>query len=369
MSPRVLAPALVLGLAATAAATPPSMTRQQVIDLAKSGIGYSYYWGHGSWRSDGAQLGSCSGDCPSCTHSGSYGADCSGFAAKVWQVPSPSDITTDLHPYSTYNFRNETTWWSQVAWDTVQPADAFVYNTNGAGHIFIYESGDPWGSVWAYECKGCSYGCVHDLRTVSSSYVAIRRVSLQSAPQTGTLSGAVFVDHGSGTADMSERLPGATVTLSSGPTATAEAGDGLWSFTLAPGDYTVTASASGYQSASRTCTVTSAQTTWCSIGLVTTAPPADAGAPPPDGSVAHDAQPPDEGAPPPLDGAVPEGGDGGSPFETPGCVPGLCDLTPDAPPPGLQGGCAAGATAPASAAVALALLLLGGVAARRRVRR
>jgi hypothetical protein len=49
-----------------------------------------------------------------------------------------------------------------------------VYNTNGAGHTFLYESGDGWGSMWAYECKGCSYGCVHNLRTATTTYHAIR---------------------------------------------------------------------------------------------------------------------------------------------------------------------------------------------------
>ena len=37
---------------------------------AKLAVGYSYYWGHGSWRDDGASVGSCSGSCPSCTHIG-----------------------------------------------------------------------------------------------------------------------------------------------------------------------------------------------------------------------------------------------------------------------------------------------------------
>ncbi len=61
-------------------------------------------------------------------------------------------------------------------------ADAFspcvvipVYNNGSAGHIFIYESGDGWGSMYAYECKGCSAGCTKGLRTASSAYHAIRK--------------------------------------------------------------------------------------------------------------------------------------------------------------------------------------------------
>ncbi|HEY3354859.1 MAG TPA: carboxypeptidase-like regulatory domain-containing protein [Polyangia bacterium] len=360
---------VVLGGAAPAAATPQVMTRDAIIDLAKSAMGYSYYWGHGSWRSDGATLGSCSGSCPSCTHSGAYGADCSGLAAKVWQVPSPSPITTDAHPYSTYNFRNDTTWWTPIDRASAQRADAFVYNANGAGHIFIYESGDPWGDVWAYECKGCSYGCVHDLRSVSSSYVAIRRVSLEAAAQTGTLTGAVYADHGVGSADMTERLAGAAVTLSSGQTTTAAAGDALWSFDLAPGSYSVTATAAGFQPGSRTCTVSAAQTEWCSVGLVRTAAPAQDG-----GTSPADAGPAPDGASGDGGGAPADGGvtldDGGHVIGPPvGCDElGICDLTPDAPPVGLQSGCAAGGAASASLAVALALLLLLLRAFRRTAR-
>jgi len=156
-----------------------SSKRDDAIARAKSAMGFSYWWGHARFRPEGptsSNKGSCSGSCPSCSHSGSYGGDCSGLAGKVWQVPSSnSDLTTDSHPYSTASFVNDTSQWSTVSRSNVIKADAMVYNSNGAGHIFIYESGDGWGSMYAYECKGCSYGCVHDLRTASSAYHAIRR--------------------------------------------------------------------------------------------------------------------------------------------------------------------------------------------------
>ncbi len=149
-----------------------------IFQLARSGVGYSYYWGHGSWSTTGGTHGSCSGSCPGCTHTGVYGADCSGFVAKVWQIPTPSPVTTDRHPYSTYNFVNSTTHWSRVNRSSVQPGDALTYNTNGAGHIFLYESQDPWGSMWAFEARGCATGIVHNIRTASSAYIAIRREGL-----------------------------------------------------------------------------------------------------------------------------------------------------------------------------------------------
>ena len=148
----------------------------EIFALAKLAVGYSYYWGHGSWRDDAAQPGSCSGSCPSCTHSGQYGADCSGFVAKVWQVPSASPITLDAHPFSTANFYNDQVYWKQIPRSTIAPADALVRRDATSGHIALFESGaDPFGAVWLYEARGCATGVVHDLRTVDSSYIAIRR--------------------------------------------------------------------------------------------------------------------------------------------------------------------------------------------------
>jgi uncharacterized protein YraI len=156
-----------------------SAARASAIDRAKSGVGFSYWWGHARFRDAGptsSTKGSCSGSCPSCSHSGSYGGDCSGFVGKVWEVPSSnSSMSVDAHPYSTGNFVNDTSQWKTVGRSSMEKADAMVYNQSGEGHIFLYSSGDAWGSVYAYECKGCSYGCVYDLRSVSSAYHGIRR--------------------------------------------------------------------------------------------------------------------------------------------------------------------------------------------------
>lgn len=156
-----------------------STARDNAVTRAKQGVGFSYWWGHGRWLASGvtsSTKGSCTGNCPSCSHGGSYGADCSGYVAKIWQVPSSnSNVATDSHPYSTLSFVGSNSQWSTVSRSNVIKGDALVYNTNGAGHIFLYESGDGWGSMWAYEARGCSYGIVHNLRTASSSFKAIRR--------------------------------------------------------------------------------------------------------------------------------------------------------------------------------------------------
>ncbi|NMC72222.1 MAG: hypothetical protein GYA57_19485 [Myxococcales bacterium] len=184
---RVFVPLLALGVLTLHApprlqAAPADMTRDEILDLAASGVGYSYWWGNGCWRTDGTQHGSCSGSCPDCTHSGSYGADCSGFAAKVWQVPSPSPVSTCAHPYSTLDFTCDEIWWDPISRDALQRGDAASYRSGGCpgsgGHIVIFERGDPWGSMWTYEARGCSTGIVHNSRTLSSDYRAIRRRQL-----------------------------------------------------------------------------------------------------------------------------------------------------------------------------------------------
>jgi cell wall-associated NlpC family hydrolase len=162
----------------TLVSTPgPSAARQAAVARAASGVGFSYWWGHGRFIPNGAtstSIGSCTGDCPSCTHAGSYGADCSGYLGKVWQVPSGNtDPKVDSHAYSTITFNAANSQWYTVDRGSVVLGDAMTYNTNGAGHIFLYESGDGWGSMWTYEARGCVYGIVHNLRTAGTEFKAI----------------------------------------------------------------------------------------------------------------------------------------------------------------------------------------------------
>jgi uncharacterized protein YraI len=160
----------------TASIRNEAITRAEGGTLGASGggVGFSYWWGHGAWNPNSAP-GACSGNCGACTHTGSYGADCSGFLAKVWQVPSTNtNVAVDSHPYSTLTFNTDSTQWYTVDRGTLLKGDALVYNIDGAGHTFVYESGDGWGSMVAHECKGCAYGCVKDTRTATTSYHGIR---------------------------------------------------------------------------------------------------------------------------------------------------------------------------------------------------
>jgi hypothetical protein len=153
------------------------LSRTGAISISKATVGFSYWWGGARFAAGGGH-GSCYGSCPSCSHSGSYGADCSGLIGKVWRLPEAMPMTSNKHPFSTYHFYNQTNHWNRLARGSMQKADALVYNSGGSGHIVVYESGNRWGSMWTYEARGCSYGVVHNLRTAGSAYRAIHRTGI-----------------------------------------------------------------------------------------------------------------------------------------------------------------------------------------------
>ena len=84
-------------------------------------------------------------------------------------------MSIDNHPYTTADFNSSTSLWSVISRSSIKKADALNYRSNGSGHVFIYSSGDPWGSIYAYECKSCKGGCVKGYRTAGSAYKAVRR--------------------------------------------------------------------------------------------------------------------------------------------------------------------------------------------------
>lgn len=170
-------------LASGGGASPPpppaaSSEVDAVMQRARSGVGFSYHWGGGCWDPGASAKGACYGSCPNCSHAGQWGADCSGYVAKAWQVPGASALTACAHPYSTVNFTNESTHWKTVSRSSAKMADALTYNSGSAGHIMLFESGDAWGWAKTYEAKGCSTGIVYNTRMVGSQYKAIRRDGL-----------------------------------------------------------------------------------------------------------------------------------------------------------------------------------------------
>lgn len=177
---------VVCGLSSRAKADPPWQTRDQIICRANSAVGYSYYWGGSCWCANGCNdggcsHGSCSGNCPNCTHSGSYGADCSGLVNKVWQVPNAIATTTCGHgPYTASRFTSNGPYWNTISRSNIQAGDTMASST----HVVIYHRGDAWGQPTVYEARGCSWGIVHNARSFSSSYTAARRINITSCQCT-----------------------------------------------------------------------------------------------------------------------------------------------------------------------------------------
>jgi hypothetical protein len=173
---------LMVAFGGEAQAAPPPMSRADIMCRVSSAVGYSYYWGGSCWCANGCSpgnctKGSCSGNCPSCSHSGSYGADCSGLVNKVWQVPDTISTTTCGHgPYVAASYQSSTSNWTVISRSNIQEGDAMASST----HVLLFDHGDPWGQLVAYEARGCSYGIVHNWRSCSSSYNATRRANLIS---------------------------------------------------------------------------------------------------------------------------------------------------------------------------------------------
>jgi len=116
-----------------------------------------------------------------------------------------------------------------------------------------------------------------------------------TAPTKGFLKGVVYK-----APNMDDRISGAKVKLNTGQS-TVSSSTGAWSFELAPGKYTATASKDGYTSNSSSGTVVAGKDVWASIGLTPESKEPDAGGP--DAGLA-DAEPPDE-----TDGGEPPHGD------------------------------------------------------------
>jgi hypothetical protein len=162
------------------------MTRAEIVANSKTVVGFSYWWGGSAWKPGSTNAGQCiplSADgCPNCQHKGPYGADCSGFVAKAWQIDKPVALDVPYHPYTTATFASGSAWWTKPAKGDAAIGDAFNYNKSGSGHVFMYEKGDPWGKVYAWECKGCAYGCVYGSRSVSADYGLLRRKLIVDQP-------------------------------------------------------------------------------------------------------------------------------------------------------------------------------------------
>lgn len=217
----------VLLTANDAAALNP-ISRDEIVQIGISGIGYSYWWGHARWQPGGvSNPGKCTGSCGSCSHKAypsgpENGADCSGFVAKAWKVPdSNADITTQAHPYSTSDFKNDTSQWTTVPKSQAQAGDALV--RNAGGHIQLIESVNGDGTFNIIHAKGCKPGIRRD-HTTGSGYHVIRRtgVSGEASPPADPTD----PDEGGGAGGSDDGGSGSGSSTGSGSSGGASSGSG-----------------------------------------------------------------------------------------------------------------------------------------------
>ena len=183
---------LMLGLIAVfgrpAFSAPPAEPPDAIVCRGLSAVGFSYWWGGECWCSNGCapDLVGCapgvctpnagSTGCPDCTHTGTYGADCSGFVSRAWQVPDPlATNACNTARYVASDFTADHAYWSVVPMNDLRPADAVASDSHV---ILVIGAVDAYGENDCVEAKGCSYGIVRNSRTFSSVYSGARRISL-----------------------------------------------------------------------------------------------------------------------------------------------------------------------------------------------
>lgn len=167
---------------------PPEETKESIVCRGTSGVGFSYAWGGECWCANGCQpdLANCnpgqctpnpgSSGCPDCTHTGTYGADCSGFVSKAWQVPNPYPVEAcDVPRYTASQFTSNHSYWNVVSMNSMQPGDAAASSSHV---VLIIDYKDSHGQYEVVEAKGCIYGIVRQRRSFSSSYSGARRINL-----------------------------------------------------------------------------------------------------------------------------------------------------------------------------------------------
>ncbi|RJQ33150.1 MAG: peptidoglycan endopeptidase [Actinobacteria bacterium] len=150
---------------ATYADTCSTISREQIIAYAKTGVGSPYIWGGDKWDPANRKWG---------------GADCSGYVLKAWQVPRAYAYKQSAgHPYTTFSFKYRSYHWYPINLSELQKGDILVKDDgHGNGHVVIFSHKYKNGSYVVYEAKGKAYGIVYGAKYISSDYVARRRHNL-----------------------------------------------------------------------------------------------------------------------------------------------------------------------------------------------
>ena len=175
----LLAALLVSSVTSIASADPPPEPVEDILCRATSAVGYSYAWGGECWCAASCSpdfgrcgAGSCSGNCPSCTHSGTYGADCSGFVSRAWQVPRAIAVDAcGTDRYVASNFTSNHAYWDIVS--NRRPGDAAATSS----HVVLVVGDCNSSGCDVVEARGCSYGIIRRRKDLSG-YSKARRINI-----------------------------------------------------------------------------------------------------------------------------------------------------------------------------------------------
>lgn len=175
----VTASTLTSIFATTAHAAPPKETRETIVCRGLSGVGFVYDFGGECWCADGCKpdLTTCPpGACKDNHKTGKYGADCSGFVSKAWQVPDPYPVEKCNVPrFGAAVFAENGEHWKTVSKDSLLPGDA----ASKVSHVvLIAGEKDSKGSYDIVHASSCNVGIVHKRFSLKDEYVGARRNNL-----------------------------------------------------------------------------------------------------------------------------------------------------------------------------------------------
>lgn len=165
--------------ATTVYAKPPMETRDTIVCRGLAGVGFVYDFGGECWCADGCEpaLTACPpGKCVDNYKTGKYGADCSGFVSKAWQVPDPHPVEKcNVERYGAKHFAVSSTYWKTVAMNSLLPGDA----ASKISHVVLIAGDkDSKGNYDIVHASSCNVGIVHKRFALSSEYVGARRINL-----------------------------------------------------------------------------------------------------------------------------------------------------------------------------------------------
>jgi hypothetical protein len=120
---------------------PPPMTRQQILDIARSAVGSRYMAGGESWDPLDRSWG---------------GPDCTGLLVKAWQLSQASESWEELLARPTADsFQHWSSVWSERRMQEREPGDILVSIDEEVRQVLVFEKDDSDFArneqVWVYE--------------------------------------------------------------------------------------------------------------------------------------------------------------------------------------------------------------------------